>query len=415
MRQNDPNSHDDELDRRIREALRVETSAEHLARLERFWQRQVAVREPLADRWRVVAWAAGLAVSAMVLVGVSVLFSRHDSGMNGATARQSEPDDHMTPEEVTPDATEEIAEASPAPRVRRQETATSDPRAPTVYEQFIFAARAPRVMGEAPSSAVAAVAATPAPSPRATIDEIVDRLAADADADPGELADSSGLEWRTLEPSLLQELRTAADERRRAVVRLLAVRGTNRSIPDLLEASRQKDNRDDCLAAIEQIVGVERMAGLLVHTRDRSVRAAIVGRLFTADTDTAMRVYLSLIHDEATRAEALAVAGTVSGPSLERLLKLLMDEDKSVRLSAALVLGRANGPEITRALIELVTREASSSTDARIAKERSAEAWIALLQCRGEQAEEFFAHVQYRPKLLGPFNRAFAQLAVMTQ
>ena len=68
-----------------------------------------------------------------------------------------------------------------------------------------------------------------------------------------------------------------------------------------------------------------------------------------------------------------------------------------MRIAAALVLGHVNGPEVTNSLIALVTQEAASSPT---------EAWIALLACRGEQAEEFFAYATRHPQLLGQVNRA---------
>ena len=116
----------------------------------------------------------------------------------------------------------------------------------------------------------------------------------------------------------------------------------------------------------------------------------------SAAAEPALRSYLSLVGNEAVRDEALAVADALPQRLLAALLARLDDEDEAVRLSAALVLGHANGPEVTNSLIALVTREPPSPV----------EAWIALVACRGEQAEKFFAYATRQPLLLGQVNRA---------
>ena len=71
-------------------------------------------------------------------------------------------------------------------------------------------------------------------------------------------------------------------------------------------------------------------------------------------------------------------------------------EDKDTRLAAAFVLGHANGPVVTNALIDVVSRPSTNST----------EAWIALMACRGPQADQFLTYATRQPHLLGSFNRA---------
>ncbi len=68
-----------------------------------------------------------------------------------------------------------------------------------------------------------------------------------------------------------------------------------------------------------------------------------------------------------------------------------------------MVLSHVNGPEVTNSLIDLVTREPAANT----------EAWMALLNCRGELARDFLATATFRPRLLGRLNNARAQLAQM--
>ena len=120
----------------------------------------------------------------------------------------------------------------------------------------------------------------------------------------------------------------SGDDEKHAVLRLLAVCGTPRSTPHLLRLSRREAFRDEALATIERIVGVERLADIVGQTNDRRVRASLLHRLLTADSESALRGYLSLIHRDAIRAEALAAADTAAEPLLAELLALLEDEDE---------------------------------------------------------------------------------------
>ena len=113
-------------------------------------------------------------------------------------------------------------------------------------------------------------------------------------------------------------------------------------------------------------------------------------------TMTALDAYLSLVQNDLLRDEVLAAADEVAQPMLDALLTRLNAEDPDVRLAAALVLGHANGPIVTESLIALVSENPASPD----------EAWIALMACRGPQADQFLAYATHQPRLLGPFNRA---------
>jgi hypothetical protein len=199
-----------------------------------------------------------------------------------------------------------------------------------------------------------------------------------------------------MERLLLRRLARSTDDKKCAVLQLLAVCGSSQSIPALLRLGRRESFRDAALATTEQIVGIERFAGHVGQSTDQSVRAALVRRLLTDDSEAGLRGYLSLVGNDGTRAEALAVADELPQPPSTALLELLDDEDETVRLSAALVLGHLNGPDVTRALVDRVTQNPAEAT----------EAWIALLACRGELAEEFLAFASRRPQLLVHVNSA---------
>ena len=124
------------------------------------------------------------------------------------------------------------------------------------------------------------------------------------------------------------------------------------------------------------------------------MRTAIYQRLL--QNESTIDAYLDLVRDQRMSDEVLSVAETLNQPTIRALLTRLDSEDQVTRLAAALVLGQANGPAVSQALITFVAEHPTEHT----------EAWIALLACRGPQVDQFLAYAAYRPKLLGPMNRA---------
>ena len=385
MNHNDPDMNIDDLDEQIRAALQVERSPQQLARLACFWQQQSRAE----IRRRHIRRVATLAAAAtLVAVTVSVRLWRQEPVQQPLEANRPTAVVSAAPDPIDGDTPERgVAVKSPL-----EERSLSAGRPATTYERFVFAAhtRTP-VTGKRPSVV-------------AMVDEVIEQLRRDPDADVEQLAESSDLMECDAERLLLRRLLRSNDDQRHAVLRLLAACGTPQSTPHLLELSRREAFRDEALATLERIVGVERLADIVGQATDRRVRTALLKRLLTADCEPALRGYLSLIHDDAICGEALAVADAAAQPLLGQLLTLLDDEDDSVRISAALVLGHMNGPEVTNSLIARVTQEPPSPT----------EAWIALLACRGVQAEEFFAYATRQPQLLGQVNLARVWWARMT-
>src|SRR5438477_13964 len=68
-------------------------------------------------------------------------------------------------------------------------------------------------------------------------------------------------------------------------------------------------------------------------------------RLLSSDSPAAIRGYLSLVRNDATRFAAFAAAKDSRNFPTEAFIALLDDKDESVRIAAALVLGHVNGPE----------------------------------------------------------------------
>jgi hypothetical protein len=226
-------------------------------------------------------------------------------------------------------------------------------------------------------------------------------LTSHPDSDPTGLIEQHHLDAADAERLLLRQLSRGDDEHKHAVLKLLSVRGTSASIVPLVQLSHRKEFRDAVLDTLQQAVGYQGLAQAACCTPNAQVRAEIFRRLL--GHEDGVDAYLSLVQNAALRAGALDSAKELSPDILNSLLTRLTCEDRDVRLAAALVLGHVNGPLITQSLIDVVSRNPGSSE----------EAWIALMNCRGPQAQYFLASATVQPRLLGPLNRARAYWARM--
>ena len=375
MNQYPENANGDELDRQIRAALQVETLPQQAARLEGFWHRRSRAQR---QRRRVAATLV-LAVAILVTVTVSLRFYGPD------LRRGLAPSDNLHP--VAPRvAAVDLLHATPPPVTvpsSQNEQPGTMARTPTAYERFVFVARSPRTANR--RTVVTGVA------------RMIDCLTSQEEMDVEELSRGCDLAPSAMEEELLRRLARSKDGETRAILRLLAVCGTSRSVSQLLRFAERSELRHETLAIIERIVGTAGLPDMARLSPDSLVRMAIYRRLLTAGDETSLRIYLGLIYERTATSEALGVADDVSPPVLTRLLERLDDEDAEVRLAAALVLGRANGPVVTRELIRRVTGPVPL-TGIR-------ETWIALLVCRDKQADMFLAYAARQPKLLGPLYR----------
>ena len=394
------NNHD--LDKLIHDSLQAEPSRQQLARIEDFWREQSkAVTSHGTRRLRRFCrpkyWAAAIATTIMVAVATSLCLWMQEPSREPVATKLP------TPIEPTVSGNKHVGEPKVVVAAESQpkDDSPSAGRPPTAYERIFFAAATRKSVAAEQSSMIA------------KIDTAIGKLVLDPEDNVEQLAKSLRSTQCDTEGLLLRRLLRSKDDRKRAVMQLLAVCGTRRSTLHLLRLSKREAFRAEALTAVERIVGVEQLAQLASQTDNRHVRAAIYERLLGADSEPALRGYLFLVSSEAYGAEALAAADTVSGPLLQRLLDLLKDKDEGVRLAAAMVLGHANGPEVADALIELVTTK-KDPPSSPAESWNPTEAWIAIMACRSRQTEEFLSYVQCQPKLLGQFNRAMARLAQIT-
>jgi hypothetical protein len=368
---------DERLDQLIRDALHAEPAAEQVAQLEAFWQS----RSRSERRWRTGRRALALAASVLAVAAVAGWIVRERIGQ-GELADIPRPKAELNLPMVAPPETA-IVESPASPLGR----------APTAMEQFAFYAGTQR-------------GAAAADDTFADVVEDMIRQVAASEIEPQQALDATGTAMPGIERELLKRLPRSTEDNKRAVVRLLAVCGSEKSVPALLKLSRRSRFRDESLAAVEQIVGTAGLAEAARLAGDSQSRRMLMVQLLSADkeqTHSPVRDFLSLVQDAATRGDALAAAEAVPQLPLETLLTMLHSDEKPVRLSAALVLGHINGPEVTRHLVALVTAEQGAPT----------EAWIALLACRGELAEQFLSYASQRPQLLGQVNNARVEWARM--
>ncbi len=369
------NAGDEALDQQIMAALRVETSPEQVARLEGLWYRRSRAQRVRRRMAALCGLAAAIAVTAMVLP------SFHGTGLwrGPLPVNQLHP---AVPRVAVADSGE--AEASSfdkaAPEIGTPQTVV---RSATTYERFVFLARSPETARR--RAVVTGVAG------------MIDRLGSEKAMDAGELQREYALDPSAMEEELLRRLRHAEIGEQRTILRLLAICGTPRSAPQLLQLAEKKDLRDEALTILERNVDTTALPDLARLSPDRQVRTAIYRRLLTAEDEMSIEIYLGLIHDATVAGEVLSVADELGEPVLVKLLERLDNEDENLRLAAALALGRANGPMVTSELIRRVT-SAEPPAGQR-------ETWIALVACRGWQAEKFLAYAARQPRLLGALYR----------
>jgi hypothetical protein len=369
---------DDALEQYIREAMRVDVDPLELTRLERFWNIQSQ-----RQKWRRNAWRAIASAAAAAAVLAAAMLARPR-----AQDRQSTAVIQGAPRQL---ATIKIEKPSLSKATESVEQPAMAGREPTAFEQFVFAARSGvNVQNTAKSK---------------TIDDAIQRVVSTPDANPAKVIEALRLDHADIEAQLLRRLSSTSVNERQTILRLLASCGSPRSAPVLLRLAKTASLRDESLTTLEQIVGIDGLASFVRHSTAPDVRSALIHRLLGGDSQAGLLAYLSLVQNEATRAEALAVAKDEPNAPVPKLIALLDHGEERVRISAAITLGHINGPETTRLLIDRITEQPANSR----------EAWFALMACRDEMARDFLDYAKRRPQLLGYYNYAHIRFSQMIQ
>lgn len=370
------------LDELVRQAMDVQTDEVRLTRLERYWQQQ---SKRIDRRGRLlIALPAAAALVLVSLTAWSIYLRPNVAPPRRATDQQliagrddkSATDLAQEPRAGSASSEDETTPIQHSPRFAG--------RQPTAYERLLFVAKRERT--------------TPVDNSRLRISllQAIEQLASNPELDARELIAATGLRRTAAERRMLRLLPRLTTSQQLAGVKLLTVCGSNRAVPALLRLARSEELREPCFQSILDIGGGVSMHQIVSQCGYPEVRRELCRRLLKVETDSGLEDFLQLCNKPSTRGEALDVLKAMPNPPVERLLEMLDHETDSVRLHACLALGFLNGPAVTQALIDRIVDNPSESD----------EAWIALIACRGELAEEFKAFASYRPRLLGHFNNA---------
>jgi len=199
----------------------------------------------------------------------------------------------------------------------------------------------------------------PSPTLAESLDNVMESLVLAPQHNPRTNTKLAKFPRKQIEIELLERLPLGTPEEQLAIVRLLAVFGSDASLEVLLAKSEHEVLRHEALASTEVIAGVARWPELAAKTTSVAVRRAIS----------------------------------------ERLIAALDDRDPTVRLAATNAISKSFDCEVTEALIARVVERPSQNE----------ESWFALFACRCPQANAFLYDAAQNPRLLGQFNNARLQ------
>jgi hypothetical protein len=127
---------------------------------------------------------------------------------------------------------------------------------------------------------------------------------------------------------------------------------------------------------------------LAAKQQDPAVRKEMLSILFARNDRASIDVFLDLVSDPKTSAEALACVADAPNPPLQTLFQCLHSPQATRRIAAARVLGRLDQPAVSRELIAMVARGTFRQ-----------EAMIALLSSSETTARRFLADAERNPML----------------
>ena len=366
----------DPLDALVHEALEVQPSTPTISRLEKYWhERSRSYSAQLQRRKRRLLLA--LPAAAVVLIAFLVISRKAPNQANVQIAEQQN------------DKPSAVVDSTMTTTMPRGNPTANQPdvnvgRMPTEYERLIFTARR---TNSANHSLV---------SQTKVMEKAIQRLATDSRLAVEDVYTPAALDAGAIESILLRKLLRSSDEQQKAIMKLLASMGSSRSVVALTRLAHHSLHQQQALAALQEILGTDGLAALARNTDDFVVSSLIIRQLLSQGTEPALCAYLTTVHDNRLRSAALTAIKHLADPPVESLLEYLNCEEEPLRLASALALGHLNGPEITQSLIDRIVVDPAQSD----------EAWIALLACRGELANQFLTYAEHRPQLLGHYNHA---------
>jgi hypothetical protein len=351
----------------LNQAYETTSSEPSLDHLRQQWGRvcRESRRRILFNRSLLVAAAS---IAAMVMYGLS---QRGGPPQAEAPVRE-------------PAAAPKIAESTPPlPRPREDSSYAPLPAAglpPTTFQRALFAARS---RSDRPQPGQLAELLT----------ELVDESPSIAQS---RILSETNWTAQHLKTRLERELFGLPRGLQPMAIALLGQVGGKDSIPALQRLGKQPHTREPAARALLRITEYADMPALLKCAPAEAAASLLLTDPQFSSDPRPLHAYLSLVYQPSTRAAALASLASVHEPPIDRLMSLLDAEEKPARVAAALALGKLGGPEVTERLIRLVTSD----------HRRHAEAWLAVVQCRGPLADQFLSLAARDPLLLGHYYAA---------
>ncbi len=127
---------------------------------------------------------------------------------------------------------------------------------------------------------------------------------------------------------------------------------------------------------------------LAIEEQDPVARKELLSALLMRDDPPSVKVFLELVENPRTSADALDCVSVASNPPVKMLFQCLRSSSASRRMAAARVLGRLDQPEVSRELIAMVCRGVYRQ-----------EAMVALMSSSEETAKQFLANAERDPML----------------
>jgi hypothetical protein len=179
-----------------------------------------------------------------------------------------------------------------------------------------------------------------------------------------------------------QQLITLAGQtnayRQLAIVRLLAVIGTPRSLPILMELRKTPELRDEATRGIVRLAAPIVLARLAIQETDAKVQKQLLAALLERDSREAVDLFLNLASNPLTTRAALDCLSSVKEAPVDLLVENLHAPKVSRRLIAARVLGGLCDTSVSQRLIAMAVQGDSRR-----------EALVALLSSCDPQASQF--------------------------
>jgi hypothetical protein len=338
----------------------------------------------LRARWRNIRarrrFVSLLAAAAALLIGGSLWFVLTGQPVeiaedaNRAARERADDDERIA--DVERAATLPAESPAEAPREAIAQAPPAPSRPANRYERLVLAAAVRERQGPPASDVLQAQSAR--------LEQTLERLTGDPTADVALNAATLIMERERYEQLLLARLQTGESEHRAAAMELLPHLASWRSVPLLRDQVRAGQTSAVAKLALARLGTPAEAAWLVQNEADRRLRVELLAALAERGDRPAVERFLQFVREPRRSHDALAALDLLEVPPLDALFAALMGNDVAVRQAAARALGRLNGPEVTARLI--------GQTQQGICRQ---EALLALIACRGDEAQDFVRQARH--------------------